>query len=553
MQSKRTRARICVGYVIAAAALSSFANAEFDPNKVYRESAAVAAKFPDPPVEIATPAFAPGKEDFTSHAELMAFIDALAKKTNALAVRFVGQSNEGRPIPLLVFARPALAVPALDSSKPTVLIIGQLHGDEPAGAEAGLALAARLAGGDLAPLLDRINVLIVPRANPDGAFHFIRGTKAAADLNRDHMLLSTPEGRALGRVFVDYEPHVVVDCHEFSVAQRWVEKFGGVQSQDAMIQYATVPNLPPALVDAAETLFRGPIRQALERENLSTTWYYTTTYDLADKRVSMGGVTPDTGRNVAGLRNAVSFLIESRGVQIGRAHYKRRVVTHMTALAAVLENAARNAEEVLALRRDTSREVAALAGRGDIVVLGAAKRALETLRLLDPETGQAKEVEVEWRSALDIEAKLTRPRPFAYMLPAAEWRAADHLRQLGIKVFRAAAHARLESQRYVATVVEESRKEDVRRNDDESVASVVKLTTALEPYVLQALPGYFYVPLDQPLANLAVAALEPESQSSLASNRILTLRSGRGDQPVVLPLYRLAKPLGAAVVPWLTK
>ena len=50
----------------------------------------------------------------------------------------------------------------------------------------------------------------------------------------------------------------------------------------------------------------------------------------------MGGVVPDTGRNIAGLRNAVSFLIETRGVGIGRAHYKRRVLTHLIAMNSVL-------------------------------------------------------------------------------------------------------------------------------------------------------------------------------------------------------------------------
>ena len=65
---------------------------------------------------------------------------------------------------------------------------------------------------------------------------------------------------------------------------------------------------------------------------LRQSWYYTTTYDMQDRRVSMGGVVPDTGRNIAGLRNAISFLIETRGVGIGRAHFTRRVYTHVVAM-----------------------------------------------------------------------------------------------------------------------------------------------------------------------------------------------------------------------------
>jgi len=49
--------------------------------------------------------------------------------------------------------------------RPVVWLQGLQHGDEPAGGEAMLAIAERLAVGDLAPLLDRITVLIVPRAH----------------------------------------------------------------------------------------------------------------------------------------------------------------------------------------------------------------------------------------------------------------------------------------------------------------------------------------------------------------------------------------------------
>jgi hypothetical protein len=264
----------------------------------------------------------------------------------------------------------------------------------------------------------------------------------------------------------------------------------------------------------------------------------------------MGGVSPDTGRNVAGLRNAVSFLIESRGVQIGRAHYKRRVATHLTALRSVLEVTARNADAVLALRRNVQRDTAALAGRGEVVVVGAAKPAKQALEFLDPVTGEAKRVEADWRSALDIEAKLKRPRPFAYLLPASQIRAAAQLRQLGINVLRVGADAAVDAQRYVVTVADEAKKDDVRRKDEDNVANVVRLTTTLEPHKLRVRAGDFYVPLDQPLANLAVAALEPEPQSSLASNRVLALQAASGSEPAVVQLYRLPAALNAPAAAW---
>ena len=40
------------------------------------------------------------------------------------------------------------------------------------------------------------------------------------------------------------------------------------------------------------------------------------------------------------------------------------------------------------------------------------------------------------------------------------------------------------------------------------------------PALLEIVPGGFYVSLEQPLANLAIAALEPEAPTSFAANRV---------------------------------
>src|SRR5690606_35032588 len=122
---------------------------------------------------------------------------------------------------------------------PTVLLIGQQHGDEPASAEALLVVASELASGSLQGLLDRINVLVLPRVNPDGA---ARGQAAAAngvDLDTDHLLLSTPEARAVAQLARDYRPLVVIDAHEYPIDPTHVDRFGGAQRADLQLQYAS--------------------------------------------------------------------------------------------------------------------------------------------------------------------------------------------------------------------------------------------------------------------------------------------------------------------------
>ena len=509
---------------VAALVIAGPAAARFDSARVSVEAPAVAARFPDPAVNYDTPGFRVGRDDFTSHAEMMTFVTELRARTGGFTLRIIGASKEGRAIPLLVFASMKTATPEamLKNGKPTVLIVAQQHGNEPAGSEAALVIAARLAAGDLKPMLDRINVLIVPRANPDGAEAFVRDTSMRIDMNRDHLLLRTTEARAIALVAREYQPDVVIDAHEFTVMDRWVTKFGGVMSYDALIQYATVGNLPPALTREADARFRTAILAALDGAGLRPHWYFTTEAGSSDKTVSMGGVQPDTWRNVGGLRNAVSFLLETRGVGIGRAHFKRRVRTHELTMEALLRTTAASPAEVLALTRAAAHGVAAAACGGDYVVESDAARTTHTLTFVDPVTAVDKDVEVPWRSALDIRTLRKRPRPCGYFLDGAQRDAAARLRDLGVVVERLAAPATVRVERFRVVKSEESRRADGRGAIDDP-EGVLRITVDTEPVDASLPAGTYYISLAQPLANLVAAALEPDSQNSLAANRLLPL------------------------------
>ncbi|MFL6660622.1 MAG: M14 family metallocarboxypeptidase, partial [Rhizobacter sp.] len=495
---------------------------------------AVAARFPDPPVTFKTPAFAPGHAGFTSNPELHAALAELVRSSNQrlegadVKLLALGTSQNGTPLEALLLSRKdggsglaSLTRPAsgVGSGRPTVLLVGQQHGDEPAPAEALLVVAQELAGGRLEPVLEHVDVIVMPRANPDGAEAGRRTTANGIDVNRDHLLLQTPEAQAQAILMRNFAPIVAVDAHEYTVVGRFLEKFGAVQRYDALIQYATTANVPEFVTKAAEEWFREPVFARLKEAGFSTEWYYTTSNDINDKKISMGGTQPDTGRNVNGLTNAVSVLIETRGVGLGRVHLARRVQTHVVALESLLQSAAARAADMVKVRQYVDQEVSALACHGEVVVEAAPTPSEHRLLMIDPETGADKPVVVAWDSALQLRNLKARPRPCGYWLAEQEGDAVQRLRALGVQVLRIDQAAEVRGEYYRETAREVAARDDVRGPLAE--AGVLRLKVQLVPALLDLKPGGFYVPLDQPLGNLVVAALEPDTQNSYMANHVI--------------------------------
>jgi predicted deacylase len=517
--------------------LSGLSQAQFDPAKAFVEPEAIARQFPEPATPFTTPGFAAGRQNFTSHAEVFAFLDALAQRSARVSIETVGRSQQGRAMALAVLAGPR----GFDPRLPTVLLLAQQHGNEPAGGEAALVLAQSLAT-DRSALLERVNVLVMPRANPDAAERFARESASGIDVNRDHLLVRTPEVQAITAAVRRYGPQVMLDLHEFTVAGRWVSKFGALMRADALLQAATVGNLSPA-VQAAQSRYLDAARNALGAVGHRVADYHTSSANVRDLAVAMGGVNADTGRNVGGLRHAISLLLETRGVGLGRAHYGRRVQSHVVAALAVIEAAAQDGAGLVALQRDAGAAAAAQACSGNLAVVVRQTPQRRSLSFLDAKTGEPREVDVEWRSSDQLALERERARPCGYLISADQPAAVQRLRALGIEVMAVASSASPSAwdvEDYVVETEAAGQRQDARGAiaDDQADIRVLRVQTRPRQWV--PAPGSYYVSLNQPLAALASAALEPDSQNSLAANRLLSIDSGQ--------LRRVVRPPPAAAL-----
>ncbi len=198
------------------------------------------------------------------HDQLTAYMEALARTSDRVALEEYGRTYEQRPLLLMTITSArnlqnidrikqqhktlsdparALSVPVEDM--PGVVWIGySVHGNESSGSNAAPLVAYYLAaaeGPEVEALLNRTVILLDPCFNPDGLSRFAhwanmhRGKNQIADpnhrehqevwpggrtnhywfdLNRDWLLLQHPESRGRVARFHEWMPNVLTDHHE---------------------------------------------------------------------------------------------------------------------------------------------------------------------------------------------------------------------------------------------------------------------------------------------------------------------------------------------------
>ncbi|QDU70561.1 M14 family zinc carboxypeptidase [Mucisphaera calidilacus] len=217
----------------------------------------------------------------------------------------LGTSVQGRPLRAIRFLRTGKDLEA----KPwTVLLIGAQHGNEHAGREALLTLIT-----DLANNPDRIppdtDLWIVPTANPDGTHADQRRNANNFDLNRDHVILSQPETRALHRLARTIEPDVTIDCHEFGRDSSDYTTQGWTEWPLVMMDTTNTPLLPqPIYKNGLEQVER--LRKPMRDLGINYTRYMVGDAPPAGER-RFSTLDIDDARNGLAMHAGYGFIIES--------------------------------------------------------------------------------------------------------------------------------------------------------------------------------------------------------------------------------------------------
>lgn len=470
---------------------------------------AIESRFPDPTTLYDTPGLGNGRQQFSTQTEISAWLQSVSSKASngsQLSTVTIGTSQRGLPIQALIATRgQSTQATAINSNdKPTVLLVGGQRGDEPASTEALLVVARELGqGGLLAPLLQQINIIILPRANPDAAGSASHVTADGTDLVHDHLLLSTPEAQALARLTRNYRPAAVIDLREFAAAGVLLQKFQAVQRYDVLLQPAATANAHEFVNKAAREWFSLPVRNALKQAELSNEWFFQPSAQPEDKSLSMADLTADTLANTSSLKNSVALLIASRGSDLDRLHIQRRVHSLVTAATAALRATAEKSKNLKQVESFVSRDISALACRNTLTIQARQTPEQRTIHMLQADSGQEIEARVDWNSSLSIKPEQSRPRPCGYWLSADSGRAVDRLRLQGVQVMQIAESGQMLAENYTPS----------RSGSN---------TPVLTRGAIEAPMGSYYITLNQAKAHLATAALEPDTPFSYVSKSLIT-------------------------------
>lgn len=475
-------------------------------------SAAIAALFPEPSDRYSTPGLSDGRSSFTTNTELAELLGELSQQSPnsspQLGLLNNGNAQSGTPIYALVATKAKAITPmALDESgRPTVMIVAGQQGTAPAPTEAVLVLAKELStGGLLEPLLDKINIVFVPRANPDGFANRTASTADGTDLRFDHLSLKTPEARFLAKLTRDYRPSVLLDAGEFDALEPTLQRFNAVRANDMGLQYAVTPNGHEFVTKAAREWLQQPVSSQLTQAGMRVDWNFEAQGENAEGGFAMGTIEPTTLRNVSSLKNIASLEANSRGSDLDRTHLQRRVHSHVKAMTTVLEAAAQRATDLRQVNTFVTRDVASHACRSTMTVQAQPRSEHREVTLIDASSAQIVQKTAPWSSTLDFTAPRTRSNACGYWLSANAVQATERLGMMGVYVQQVAELSSLQVETYQSSAV-----------DNTKPSSVNLVRNSFE-----APPGSYYVSMNQPLAFLAAAALEPDTPFSFYSQGIL--------------------------------
>lgn len=484
------------------------------------------------PVSLLTTPERTSYQQTSTHAEVLALIDALMQRSNLIHRETLLTTPQGRDIPLLIVADPPVRSPAeaVASGKPVIAIQGNIHGGEVEGKEAIQILLRDIVIGHKAHLLENQILALVPIYNADGNDDMSadsrpsqemspplagQRTSRGLDLNRDGIAVEAVETAGLYRNLLQrWDPQLFVDMHTTNgtwhgYALTYAPSYH--TAGDPQPSAYTMDRMLPAINAAVKEKFN--LDLFLFGDFSLDRWPPTEfrTFHHAPRYLT----------NYLGLRNRMAILSET----FAHDRFYLRIYAANVFIEEILEYTRLHGAEIMRINREADERTVALATAAGLTTRGVryemaplaqpvTLRSYNHIPYLD-ETGAVRYV----RSAeiIDIPNVSNFNRfvpvesatvPRAYLIPAALEQVVAKLQQHGITVERLQSPAQVTGEEFViSSRVSQTAVLNGHRN------TVIEGSYRKAERVAEA--GDYLVSMAQPLANLVFYLLEPRSDDGL--------------------------------------
>ncbi|KAI1429146.1 carboxypeptidase [Xylaria sp. FL1777] len=496
---------------------------------VEKDEDVVAAHFPDTDEVLLSPAFlAPegvltgfgnGTDGPTDDATLDDFLRSISDKNNWVSYHVANfTSEEGRSFPYVYLSKDSQESSDENTKKLRVWIQGGVHGNEPAGDQAVLALLGKLDANATwtTSLLEKMDIMLFPRYNPDGVSYFQRDLASNLDPNREHTKLARHQSREIKQLLSSFSPHITVDMHEFTGTRLTDGHYK--HGMDALIAPGKNLNTHEDIRNISEALFASGIAKRLEAAGFRWESYFTASFG-EDPGVTLAEAGSDAkaGRNSYGLMQSIAILNEVRGIRLADQHFQRRVSTALTMVSAILDIALDNFDEVYSTVENAIEKF--IASDDNIIVTDYQNAMNRSVSFIDVTNGSLVQLPVNWLSTTPTTANLTRTRPEAYLIPRTWSDLAIRLQESGVIV---------ETLDYEYRGIVEALKITSASPAGAYYEGAIQVTVTTEPYQREVrLPiGSFLISTRQKNAALAFVTLEPENIDSYVRFNLVPVQTG---------------------------
>ncbi|MEJ5306182.1 MAG: M14 family zinc carboxypeptidase [Ignavibacteria bacterium] len=437
----------------------------------------------------------------TSYEELKKYVAEIDKNSRLIKKEVLTTTNEGREIYILYFSKGDFGK---NKNKLKILFFAQQHGNEQSGKEGVLFLIKELLKKENHYLFDRIDFALIPQMNPDGSEKNQRRNSNGVDLNRNHLILTENETKALHKLFNKYNFEVTLDVHEyFPYSNDWKE-FDYYKNADEQLGLLTNLNINEKLRSYQKKKVLPFIENYLKAKNY-TFCEYVVGGPPDKERLRHSTVDINDGRQSFGILNTLSFILEGKN---GRDFYldniERRAKGQCETMLGLLKFCYQNQKEIKKLVEAARKDILK---KDSVIVRSDHFPDGQSFKLPVKLVGEEKDTIISISNYHPvIESLLKIKIPFAYLIPKNDELLVEFIQDHNLRYSEIIPDDKVIS-RYEVINIDSILIEGEYLVDIQIQEQRVNKEELGQEYIL--------IPTDQLKKNLIVLALEPQSMSGL--------------------------------------